>query len=56
VVFAWTRARRAPPGWANASTWGRVLDYEPDEMVSDPNFWFDHIHPDDVPQIFSSLA
>lgn len=34
----------------------RVLGYEPDEMVSDPNFWFDHIHPDDVPQIFSSLA
>jgi two-component system NtrC family sensor kinase len=34
----------------------RVLGYEPDEMVSDPNFWFDHIHPDDVPHIFSSLA
>ncbi len=34
----------------------RVLGYEPGEMVSDPNFWFDHIHPDDVPQIFSSLA
>lgn len=34
----------------------RVLDYEPDEMLADPNFWFDHIHPDDVPNIFSSLA
>jgi two-component system, NtrC family, sensor kinase len=34
----------------------RVLGYEPEEMVADPNFWFDHIHPDDVPMIFSSLA
>ncbi len=34
----------------------RVLGYEPEEMVADPNFWFNHIHPDDVPTIFSSLA
>jgi len=34
----------------------RVLGYEPQEMVDDPNFWFDHIHPDDAPNIFSSLA
>jgi two-component system, NtrC family, sensor kinase len=33
----------------------RVLGYEPSEMVDDPNFWFDHIHPEDVPAIFSSL-
>ncbi|MFZ6756086.1 ATP-binding protein [Undibacterium sp. Ji50W] len=33
-----------------------VLGYQPEEMVADPNFWFDHIHPDDVPQIFSSIA
>ena len=33
-----------------------VLGYRPDEMVADPNFWFDHIHPDDAPAIFSSLA
>lgn len=33
-----------------------VLGYRPDEMVADPNFWFDHIHPEDAPQIFSSLA
>lgn len=33
-----------------------VLGYRPDEMLSDPNFWFNHIHPDDVPRIFSSLA
>jgi signal transduction histidine kinase len=25
-------------------------------MVADPNFWFEHIHPDDIPSIFSSLA
>ncbi len=33
-----------------------VLGFKPEDMVADPNFWFDHIHPDDVPQIFSSLA
>ncbi|MYN02057.1 PAS domain-containing protein [Pseudoduganella sp. DS3] len=33
-----------------------VLGYRPEEMLADPNFWFDHIHPDDAPQIFSSLA
>jgi PAS domain S-box-containing protein len=33
-----------------------VLGYTPAEMVADPNFWFDHIHPDDAPNIFSSLA
>ncbi|HYD81966.1 MAG TPA: ATP-binding protein [Paucimonas sp.] len=34
----------------------RVLGYRPEEMVADPNFWFNHIHPDDIPNIFSSLA
>ncbi|RXZ36744.1 PAS domain S-box protein [Oxalobacteraceae bacterium CAVE-383] len=34
----------------------RVLGYQPAEMLEDPNFWFYHIHPDDVPLIFSSLA
>ena len=34
----------------------RVLGYQPADMVADPNFWFNHIHPEDVPAIFSSLA
>ncbi|MBI3285021.1 MAG: PAS domain-containing protein [Burkholderiales bacterium] len=34
----------------------RVLGYRPEEMLADPNFWFNHLHPDDVPRIFSSLA
>jgi two-component system NtrC family sensor kinase len=33
-----------------------ALGYQPEQMVADPNFWFDHIHPDDAPNIFSSLA
>jgi PAS domain S-box-containing protein len=33
-----------------------VLGYRPAQMTADPNFWFDHIHPDDAPNIFSSLA
>ena len=34
----------------------RVLGYQPAEMIADPNFWFEHIHPEDIPTIFSSLA
>ncbi len=34
----------------------RVLGYEPQEMLDDSNFWFNHIHPDDTAAIFSSLA
>ncbi|MBC7452742.1 MAG: PAS domain-containing protein [Massilia sp.] len=33
-----------------------ILGYRPESMVADPNFWFDHIHPDDAPHIFPSLA
>ncbi|PRC93358.1 ATP-binding protein [Solimicrobium silvestre] len=33
-----------------------VLGYRPEQMIEDPNFWFNHIHPDDTAQIFSSLA
>ena len=33
-----------------------MLGYQPLDMVADPNFWFDHIHPDDAPAIFPSLA
>jgi len=34
----------------------RVLDYRPEEMVADPSFWFDHIHPEDIAAIFSSFS
>jgi PAS domain S-box-containing protein len=34
----------------------RLLDYRPEDMVADPSFWFDHIHPDDIAAIFSSFA
>nr|WP_198983482.1 ATP-binding protein [Herbaspirillum sp. ASV7] len=34
----------------------RVLGYESQEMLDDANFWFNHIHPDDIAAIFSSLA
>ncbi|NML61209.1 PAS domain-containing protein [Massilia sp. RP-1-19] len=33
-----------------------VLGYRPEEMTDDPNFWFDHLHPEDASEIFSSLA
>ncbi len=32
-----------------------ILGYAPEQMVSDTNFWFNHIHPDDIDQMFSSL-
>ncbi|TXT41199.1 MAG: two component transmembrane sensor histidine kinase [Comamonadaceae bacterium] len=34
----------------------RLLDYKPEDMVADPSFWFDHIHPEDIANIFSSFA
>lgn len=34
----------------------RVLNYKPEDMVADPSFWFDHIHPDDITSIFSSFS
>jgi len=34
----------------------RVLDYRPEEMMADPSFWFDHIHPEDIAAIFSSFS
>ncbi len=33
-----------------------MLGYRPDQMLADPNFWFDHIHPEDAPGIVASLA
>lgn len=33
-----------------------VLGYRPEDMIADPNFWFEHIHPEDRGAIFSSLA
>lgn len=33
-----------------------MLGYRPEEMLADPNFWFDHIHPDDKARIVESLA
>ena len=33
----------------------RLLGYKPAEMLADPNFWHDHIHPDDMDLLFSGL-
>ena len=33
----------------------RVLGYESHEMLSENDFWFNHIHPDDVSEVFSTL-
>src|SRR5471032_2944507 len=34
----------------------QVLGCRPGEMLADPKCWFDHVHPDDAKNIFSSLA
>jgi two-component system, NtrC family, sensor kinase len=34
----------------------RILGYRPEDMIADQNFWFDHIHPDDILDIFSSIS
>ncbi len=33
----------------------RLLGYEPDEILADADFWFDHIHPDDRSALFPNL-
>ncbi len=33
----------------------RLLGHKPSEMLADPNFWFNHIHPDDRKPLFSEL-
>ncbi len=33
----------------------RVLGYELDELLNENDFWFNHIHPDDVAGVFSTL-
>ncbi|MDX1252966.1 MAG: PAS domain-containing protein [Gammaproteobacteria bacterium] len=33
----------------------RVLGYETEEMISENDFWFNHIHPDDVSHVFEKL-
>lgn len=33
----------------------RVLGYETDEMISEKDFWLNHIHPDDVSYVFEKL-
>lgn len=32
------------------------LGYEPQEFIEDQKFWFDHIHPEDLPDIISKLS
>lgn len=31
------------------------LGYEPQEFIGDPNFWANHIHPEDAPRIFAEI-
>lgn len=33
-----------------------LLGWEPRQFLEDPNFWFNHIHPDDQPRISSELT
>jgi len=33
----------------------RVLGYESHELLGENDFWFNHIHPDDVSRVFSAL-
>jgi PAS domain S-box-containing protein len=34
----------------------QVLGYPPAAFLEDPNFWLQHVHPDDVPRILTGLA
>jgi len=32
------------------------MGYEPKDFLNDPNFWADHIHPEDRPRVFDELT
>ncbi|MBD2667153.1 PAS fold family [Richelia sinica FACHB-800] len=55
VIFAW----EVVPNYAttfvsdNITT---VLGYQVEEFLADPNFWADHVHPEDKEQIFADLS
>ncbi len=34
----------------------RTLGYHPMDVLGDPNFWFQHIHPDDLPELFPRIS
>lgn len=34
---------------------GQLLGYQPREVFANPDFWHDHIHPEDRPKVFSEL-
>jgi PAS domain S-box-containing protein len=34
----------------------RLLDLKPNESISDPNFWFNHLHPDDRDFVMSEIT
>ena len=34
----------------------QVLGYTPAEFMADPSFWETHLHPDDVPRVFTELT
>ena len=34
----------------------RLLGYEAQEFTDDPQFWADHIHPEDAPRVFAELS
>ena len=33
----------------------KQLGYQPEEFTGNPNFWIEHIHPDDAPRVFEEL-
>ena len=55
-VTIYTCAATAPYGATYISPNVRqLLGYEPEQFVDNPEFWAEHIHPDDQPQIFGNL-
>ncbi|PSB50867.1 histidine kinase [filamentous cyanobacterium Phorm 6] len=33
-----------------------ILGYKPEEFLSEPGFWANHIHPEDAPRVFAHLS
>ena len=41
---------------ARSPEWGRMLGYEPQDVETTPEFWLDHVHPEDRPAVDLEIA
>ena len=48
------RGTSVAPSQAKARA--RIMGYAPEEMLAEPNFWMNHLHPQDAPTVLAEFA